>query len=139
MKAKSSSQKNNTMKLSLTTILTAAIIGFSGFGLQSCSNDDDNDGGSGSTDGECYVYLFDGDNYKDDNIVVKGPGDFPILADLPGANKDWNDEADSFNSGKNTTVTMWPKTNFEGDSIVYRKGAQEPSIDEPSSMKIRCD
>lgn len=126
------------MKLYLTSILTAAVIGFSGFGLQSCSNDDDNGGGQ-SGDGECYVHLFDGDNYKDDNIVVKGPGDFPTLADLPGADKDWNDEADSFKAGKNTTVTMWTKTNFEGDSIVYRKGAHEPSIDEPSSMKIRCD
>lgn len=128
------------MKLYLASILTAAIIGFSGFGIQSCNKDDDNnENGNGSTNGECYVHLFDGDNYKDDNIVVKGPGDFPTLADLPDATKNWNDEADSFKAGKNTTVTMWTKTNFEGDSIVYRKGAHEPSIDEPSSMKIRCN
>lgn len=126
------------MKLYLKAILIAAIFGFSGFGLQSCSNDDNGNDPVGN-DEECYVHLFDGDNYTDDNIVVKGPGDFPTLADLPGADKDWNDEADSFKAGENTTVTMWTKTNFQGDSIVYRKGAHEPSIDEPSSMKIRCD
>lgn len=126
------------MKLYITHIIIAVIIGLTGFGLQSCSNDDDN-GGSQIDNEECYVHLFDGDNYKDDTIVVKGPGDFPTLEDLPGADKNWNNEADSFKSGKNTTVIMWEKTNFEGDSIVYQKGAHEPSIVEPSSMKIRCN
>lgn len=124
------------MKFRPMSILMMTIMVFSGILFQSCHDDDDR---NDISDSGCYVHLFDGDNYSDDNIVVEGPGDFPSLADLPGTDKNWNDEADSFKAGKNTTVTMWTRTNFEGDSIVYSKGAHEPSIDEPSSMKIRCD
>lgn len=88
---------------------------------------------------DCAVQLFDGDNYKDDTIVIDGPGEFPNLENLPGADKNWNDEGDSFKAGKNATVTFWTKTNFQGDSITFKKGEQRPSVDEPSSMKIKCD
>lgn len=110
------------------------------FLLLSCHSNDDNNPPSDPQDpkGSCYVQLFDGDNYTDDTIVIDGPGEFSDLANLPGANKDWNDEADSFKSGANTTVTFWTRTGFEGGSITYEGGAQEPSVDEPSSMKITC-
>ena len=91
-----------------------------------------------SPESECYVHLFDGENFTDDIIIVEGPGNFPNLENLPDADKNWSNEADSFKSGKNTIVTLWTDTNFEGDAIVFEKGTEEPSIDEPRSMKIRC-
>lgn len=113
------------------------------FSVMSCNSDDDNGPDIEPNDpngpaGACTVQLFDGDNYSDDNIIVEGPGEFPTLENLPGANKDWNNEADSFKAGENAIVTLWTQTEFRGDSIVFEAGAQEPSIDEPSSMKIRC-
>ena len=87
---------------------------------------------------QCYVHLFDGENYKGDNIVVEGPGEFASLKQLPGTAKDWNDEADSFKSGNNTTVIFWTRTDFQGDSVIYEDGAKRASIDEPRSMKIIC-
>lgn len=88
---------------------------------------------------ECYVHLFDGKNFKDDNIIVNGPGEFPNLENLPGTTKDWDDEADSFKSGKNTTVIFWTEKNFRGDSVVYKNGANSRNIYEPRSMKIICN
>jgi|LSQX01.3.fsa_nt_gb hypothetical protein len=87
---------------------------------------------------KCYVHLFDGENYKGDNIIIDGPGEFANLKSLPGTRKDWDDEADSFKSGENTTVIFWTRTDFRGDSIVYKNGAKKASIDEPRSMKIIC-
>ncbi len=93
---------------------------------------------SGGDKGACYVHLFDGKNYKDDNIVVKGPGEYADLKSLPGSDKDWDDEADSFESGPNTTVTFYSKPYFGGKAVTYRGGAKKPHIDEPRSMKISC-
>lgn len=87
---------------------------------------------------ECFVQLFDGDNYTDDHFTIKEPGEYPDLSNLPGADKNWDDEADSFKSGKKTTVTFWTEKNFGGDSTTYQNGAEMPSIDEPRSMKIYC-
>lgn len=127
------------MKLSMINYLVIALLVVSVPVLQSCSSDDDGKGNGQTEVSDCTVQLFDGDHYKDDQIIIKGPGEFADLSKLPGANKDWNDEADSFKAGKNVTVTMWTKTNFQGDSITYQKGAHEPSVDEPSSLKITCD
>lgn len=102
----------------------------------SCSGNTLENAGS---DGDCFVQLFDGNNYTDDNITVKGPGEFADLKSLPGSDKNWDDEADSFKSGKNTTVIFYTEPNFGGDSTTYKNGAQEPSIDEPRSMKIICN
>lgn len=106
--------------------------------LFSCAKNDD-PGNPEDPKGDCYVHLFDGDNFTDDNIVVKGPGEFSDLKNLPGAKKDWDDEADSFKSGKNTTVTFYSEPGFQGESVTYKNGDQKSSMDEPRSMKIVCN
>lgn len=119
--------------LKSTGILTLFIIGIL---LTSCSSDDDH---SGDQNGSCYVHLFDGDHFKDDDIVIEGEGEYPNLSNLPGADgKDWTDEADSFKVGANTTLTVWTQTNFAGDSTVYEAG-EYPSEEEPYSLKIKCN
>lgn len=113
------------------------IILFALFILVSCKKDKSDK--ENSKVPACAVQLFDGDHFKDVNIVVKGPGEFSSLKNLPGAKKDWNDEADSFKAGENATVTFWTQPDFKGDSVVYEPETEKPSIDEPSSMKIRCN
>lgn len=125
------------MKLYSTISVLIAVFLFGSF-VYSCKNDDNNKTGLADTP-DCAVQLFDGNNYTDDTILIQGPGEFPNLETLPGSGKNWNDEADSFKAGKNASVTMWSKTNFQGDSITYEKGAHKPTINEPSSMKIRCN
>ena len=105
----------------------------------SCSSDDDNGDNSGNTPDSCYVHLFDGDNFTDDNIIIDGEGEYADLDDLPNSDgKNWTDEADSFKVGENTVLTTWTKTNFEGDSTIYEAG-EYPSEEEPYSLKITCD
>lgn len=87
----------------------------------------------------CYVHLFEDDDFEDDNIVVRGPGRFANLAGLPGTNRDWTDEAESFKVGRDATVTMWPDTNFRGTPRTFQPGSEVRSVDdEPESMEIRC-
>lgn len=115
-----------------------SIIGFFAltiFLITACEKKDNN---KETPDGDCFVQLFEGDNYTDDHFTIKEPGEYPDLTNLPGADKNWDDEADSFKSGKNTTVIFWSEKNFGGDSVIYHNGAQAPSIDEPRSMKITC-
>src|SRR5699024_2435237 len=108
---------------------------FVAFLISSCDKKDDNDN---EPDGDCFVQLFDGDNYTDDHFTIRDAGDYPNLSNLPGADKDWDSEADSFKSGTNTTVTFWSERNFMGDSVTYQNGAQESVMNEPRSMKITC-
>lgn len=124
------------MKLKLkSTIFILSLCSI--FLLVSCSKDNGNND-QPDPDDACYVQLFDGDRYTDDNIIIKGAGEYANLENLPGATKNWDDEADSFKSGKNTTVTFYTEPDFKGESVTYRNGAEEPSMDEPRSMKITC-
>lgn len=90
-------------------------------------------------DSGCYVHLFDDENFENENIMVKGPGRFANLSNLPGTNKDWTDEAGSFKVGPSATVQIWTETNFEGRSRTYQPGSQVSDVDdEPESMVITC-
>jgi len=101
--------------------------------------DYDADKDSGDHGEGCYIQLFDGDNFTDDSLTVKEPGEYPDLDELPDADgKNWTDEADSFKVGEGTTVTVWTETDFEGDSTVYEAGDYK-SVDEPYSLKIECE
>lgn len=103
-----------------------------------CKKDEDKD--PNDPDGSCYVHLYDGDNFTDDNVIVKGPAEFSSLKRLPNSNKDWSDEADALKVGPNTTVTIWSEEDFKGESATFQAGAEEPDLDhEPRSMKITCN
>lgn len=126
----------NPWKTGLAALTVATAVAAGGFSIATAA-DSETDKPAGELP-PCAVHLFDGKNYKDDNIIVTGPGEFSDLSKLPNSKKDWNDEADSFKAGANAVVTFYTKTNFEGESVTYEKGAQKPKIDEPSSMKITC-
>ncbi len=118
----------------------AAILALSAFFIfiMGCNKDNDNNKVSPQPKDSCQVILFDGDQFEDDTISLEGSGSYPDLSNLPHANKDWDDEADSFKAGKNAIVKIFTKPNFQGDSTVYGPGAQEPSVDSVRSIKITC-
>src|SRR5690625_5105724 len=84
-----------------------------------CKDKDNDTPNPDEPDVACELTLFDGDNFSDDHITLKGPGEFPDLNNLADADKDWDDEADSFKAGENAVVTFFTEPNFEGDSTVY--------------------
>lgn len=96
-------------------------------------------GGQSSGDG-CWVHLFDSDDFQesDDHFLLTEAGKYDNLAQLPGASKDWTDEADSIKVGPNATVTVWPRTNFAGTKQILEPGSEHPSVDEPSSLEMAC-
>lgn len=98
---------------------------------------------SGSSDADgCYIHLFDGDDFdeNDDNFKLTEPGKYENLANLPGADKDWTDEADSLKVGDAATVTIYADENFEGASQQLDPGTEVADVDnEPDSLEMTCD
>lgn len=86
----------------------------------------------------CSVRLFDGDHFSDDSIEITKPGRYANLKKLPGAKQDWTDEADSLKVGAGATVTIWEHEGFKGASKTYQPGSEVPSVDEASSLELRC-
>jgi hypothetical protein len=93
----------------------------------------------GGTRAGCYVQLFDGSKFEDNNFKLRKPGRYTDLKKLPGADKDWTDEADSLKVGSGATVTVWSKTGFTGNSQKLKAGSEHPDLDvEPSSLALSC-
>lgn len=105
--------------------------------LPGCNKKEQKD--EATTSGECEITLYDGDNFEDDHITLEGPAEYSDLTHLPGSDKNWDDEADSFIASENAVAIFWLKPDFQGDSIVFKAGAEERSVEEPRSLKIRCE
>jgi hypothetical protein len=123
----------------IATLGATLLASFAMAGCQSSASD----AGTGMAGGDtpaCSVHLWDGGHFKDGDIVVKGPGKFADLSNLPNANgKDWSDEADSLKVGSSATVKAWTKKNFKGTVNTYKPGTEKADLDdEPSSLKITC-
>lgn len=121
-------------------LAAAALCLFASLAIATQASAADRSAGSGANDPACSVHLWDGKNFSDSDIVIRGPGKFGNLRDLPGANgKDWNDEADSLKVGSAATVKAWKKKDFQGASQTYGPGSEHPKLDdEPSSLEISC-
>lgn len=95
-----------------------------------------------ASDDECYIHLFDGDDFDedDDNFRLTEPGTYANLDDLPGADQDWTDEADSARVGESATVTIYSEIDFGGESTTLDPGSEHPDLDpEPSSLEMTCE
>lgn len=100
------------------------------------------DDDSASDDGDCFIHLFDGEDFDetDDNFKLTEPGKYENLADLPGADRDWTDEADSLKTGNSATVTIYSEENFEGSSTDLDPGTELADVDdEPRSLEMSCE
>lgn len=132
------------LKHPLKAVMAAALLTFA---LAGCVAMGANGGKNGEGNPElpangCYVHLFDGDNFdaNDDNFVLTEPGRYADLKELPGADKDWTDEADSLIVGPNATVIGWSETNFQGTEVTYESDSRHPDVDdEPSSLELTCN
>lgn len=99
------------------------------------------EGSSDSGDG-CWVHLFDGDNFdeSDDNLKLTEAGEYENLENLPGADKDWTDEADSIKVGSSAKVEIFDQRDFKGKSQTLEAGSEHPDVDdEPYSLKMTCN
>ncbi|MFA5565552.1 MAG: hypothetical protein WC184_07275 [Acidimicrobiia bacterium] len=105
------------------------------------SDAESSNGDSSNGDG-CWVHLYDDDNFKetDDNFRLTEPGRYSDLSNLPGADKDWDDEADSIRVGDSATVTLWSKRDFQGNKLELGSGDEVADLDdEPESLELVCD
>jgi len=93
-----------------------------------------------NTDYACYVHLFDGNNFEDDNAIIRGPGKWGNLRNLPSASGvEWEGDADSLKVGSSATVKVWADENFQGASQTFGPSARSANIDhEFKSMEISC-
>lgn len=89
---------------------------------------------------DCGIQLFDGENYKDDYVTLDGSGSYSNLTDLPNTGENWDNEADALKTGTSATLTIWTQKNFQGDSVVFQPGNEEPSLNVGMrSLKITCN
>src|SRR5699024_1241971 len=105
-------------------------------------DDTDEPSDGAGEDDACHVHLFDGDNFDEDDEHFKHTerGTYESLADLPGADRDWTDEADSIKVGKSATLTIYSEENFDGTSQDLEPGSEHADVDdEPRSLEMSCD
>lgn len=93
------------------------------------------------TNAGCFVHLFDSEDFRpaDGSYLIVEPGRYPNLSGLPGAQRDWTDEADSLRVGPGATVTIWSDTDFTGRATQLEPGSEHRDLrDEPSSLELTC-
>jgi len=95
-------------------------------------------------DKNCYIEIFEDDNYDadDPHIKVQGPKEFASLKNFQG--KDWANDIESVIVGSNATVYAYEDKDFKGTEIVFAPGQKVPNLgkldmaNDIESMKIVC-
>lgn len=105
--------------------------------------DESADAGDDDTESEndgCWVQLFDSDDFdeNDDHFTLTQPGNYEDFADLPGADQDWTDEADSMRVGDSATVTVFTEKGLTGDQLELASGSEHADIDDVYSLTMTC-
>lgn len=96
------------------------------------------------TDQNCWVEIFEDDEFDQDDPHVKliGPKEYPSLKNLMG--RDWHNDIESLVVGPNATVKAYSKTDFSGTEIAFTPNQRVPKLskldmaNEIESMKITC-
>ena len=96
--------------------------------------------------GECWVELWEDENYQGDNDRITQAGRYPNMRNLPGANTtDWGDEIDSIKLGSGTTVKLWEDEEYKDNSITIGPGGERTNLrgspdmgDTVDAMEITC-
>jgi hypothetical protein len=95
-------------------------------------------------DKNCYVEIFDDDDFDDDDphVKIQGPAEYASLKDLYGRN--WSNDIESVIVGSNATVRAWMNKDFTGPEITFTPGQRVPKLSKLKasnsiqSMKITC-
>jgi hypothetical protein len=95
-------------------------------------------------DKNCYIEVFDDDNFDmdDAHYKIQGPKEFASLKDLGG--KNWNNDIESVIVGSNATVKAYSEKDFKGTELAFAPGQRVPKLgkldmsNDIESMKISC-
>ena len=95
-------------------------------------------------DKNCYIEVFDGDDFvmDDAHYKIQGPKEFASLKDLGG--KNWNNDIESVIVGSNAKVKAYSDKDFKGTEPAFAPGQRVPNLgkmnmkDDIESMKIAC-
>jgi hypothetical protein len=95
-------------------------------------------------DKNCYVEIFDDDDFDDDDphVKIQGPAEYASLKDLYGRN--WSNDIESVIVGSNATVHAWMNKDFTGPEITFTPGQRVPKLSKLKasnsiqSLKITC-
>ena len=95
-------------------------------------------------DKNCFVEIFDDDEFDDDDphVKIQGPGEYPTLKDVYGRN--WSKDIESMIVGSTATVHAWMNRDFTGPEMTFTPGQRVPKLSKLKmsnaiqSMKISC-
>jgi len=93
-------------------------------------------------DPNCWLDIWESDNYQDSNTRIYGPVDLPNLRNVNG--KDWGDQIDSLIVGPKTQVWAYEDENFSDTEITFSQNQRVPNTgelnfhDDIDSIKMRC-
>lgn len=95
-------------------------------------------------DKNCWVEIFEDDNFDadDPHVKIQGPKEVASLKNLTG--KDWANDIESVIVGSNASVHAYEDKDFKGTEITFAPGQRVPNLgkldmaNDIESMKIAC-
>ena len=95
-------------------------------------------------DKNCWIEIFEDDNYDadDPHVKIQGPKEFATMKNLQG--KDWANDIESVIVGSNASVHAYEDKDFKGTEIAFAPGQRVPNLgkldmaNDIESMKITC-
>jgi len=95
-------------------------------------------------DKNCWIEIFEDDNYDadDPHVKIEGPKEFATLKGLQG--KDWANDIESVIVGSNASVQAYEDKEFKGTEITFAPGQRVPNLgkldmaNDIESMKVNC-
>ena len=93
-------------------------------------------------DKNCWIEIFEDDNYDadDPHVKIQGPKEFATMKNLQG--KDWANDIESVIVGSNASVQAYEDKDFKGTEITFAPGQRIPNLgkldmaNDIESMKI---
>ncbi|HEY6019317.1 MAG TPA: beta/gamma crystallin domain-containing protein, partial [Candidatus Paceibacterota bacterium] len=79
-------------------------------------------------DKNCWIEIFEDDNYDmdDPHVKLQGPKEFATLKNLAG--KDWNNDIESVIVGSNAKVKAYEDKDFKGTELAFAPGQRVPNL-----------
>lgn len=95
-------------------------------------------------DKNCWIEIFEDDNYDvdDPHVKIQGPKEFATMKNLEG--KDWANDIESVIVGSNASVQAYEDKDFKGTEITFAPNQRVPNLgkldmaNDIESMKITC-
>ena len=91
----------------------------------------------------CWARLYDGGNFRGNQLSLVGPVDMPNMRTAFGT--DWSGEFDSIEVGPKATLTVYDNENYREKAATIKPGQRIADLDERmgffqdiSSVKIAC-